>query len=75
MMSSKIKNIRHFEIHLGKVVDNDPKKKESKVMCDQIRSIDKRKLKEKGGKLTKEQMEEIETMLKRFLVLEEFNYE
>lgn len=72
VMSSKVKNIRHFEAYLGKVVTNDPKKRESKAMCDQIRSIDKRKLKEKGGKLTADQMEEIEIMLMKFLVLSRF---
>jgi mRNA-degrading endonuclease toxin of MazEF toxin-antitoxin module len=72
-MSSKTDNIRHFEINLGKIITNDPKNRESKVMCDQIRSIDKRKLKEKGGILTKKQLLEIEVMLKKFLALE--NYE
>jgi mRNA-degrading endonuclease toxin of MazEF toxin-antitoxin module len=70
-MSSKVENIRHFEIHLGKVVANDPKNRQSKVMCDQIRNIDKRKLKEKGGELNKEQMKKVEIMLKKFLTLEE----
>ena len=68
-MSSKIKNIRVFELYLGKVVINDPKNRESKVMCDQIRAIDKKRLGKKGGELNKEQMEKIEGILRKFLVL------
>ncbi|MCE8167799.1 MAG: type II toxin-antitoxin system PemK/MazF family toxin [Candidatus Moeniiplasma glomeromycotorum] len=70
-MSSKIKNIRVFELYLGKVIINDPKNRESKVMVDQIRSIDKRKLSKKGGELTPEQMEKAEEILRKFLVLSE----
>ena len=69
--SSKVKNIRVFELYLGKVVVNDPKNRESKVMCDQIRAIDKKKLGKKAGVLTSEQMEKIEGVLKKFLVLVE----
>jgi mRNA-degrading endonuclease toxin of MazEF toxin-antitoxin module len=68
-MSSKIKNIRVFELYLGKVVINDPENRESKVMVDQIRAIDKKKLGEKGGELTPEKMEKIEKILNKFLVL------
>ena len=70
-LSSKVKNIRVFELFLGKVVINDPKNRESKVLVDQIRSIDKDKLGEKGGELTSEQMVKIEAILKDFLVLTE----
>jgi len=69
-MSSKVKNIRVFELNVGQVV-NDPKNRESKVMVDQIRSIDKVKLGEKGGELNEEQMSKVEEMLKKFLVLSE----
>jgi mRNA-degrading endonuclease toxin of MazEF toxin-antitoxin module len=69
--SSKIKNIRVFELYLGKVVVNDPKNRESKVMVDQIRAVDKKKLGKKGGELNKEQMEKIEEILRKFLVLAE----
>jgi len=68
-MSSKVKNIRVFELFLGKVVINDPQNKESKVLVDQIRSIDKDRLGEKGGELTPEQMKKVEEILKEFLVL------
>jgi len=68
-LSSKVKNIRVFELFLGKVVINDPKNRESKVLVDQIRSIDKDKLGKKGGELTSEQMAKIEAILKDFLVL------
>lgn len=67
--SSKVKNIRVFELYLGKVVINDPKNRESKVLVDQIRSIDKQKLGKKGGELTPEQMAKVEAILKDFLVL------
>ncbi|CFW92719.1 mRNA interferase [endosymbiont DhMRE of Dentiscutata heterogama] len=70
-LSSKVKNIRIFELFLGKVVINDPKNRESKVMIDQIRVIDKAKLREKGGELTPKQMTEIEEILKKFLELTE----
>ena len=70
-MSSKVKNIRVFELYLGKVVINDPKNRESKVMVDQIRSIDKQKLGKKGGELTSEQMAKVEKVLKKFLDLTE----
>ncbi|CAG8471870.1 14315_t:CDS:2 [Cetraspora pellucida] len=50
-LPSKVKNIRIFELFLGKVVINDPKNRESKVMIDQIRVIDKAKLREKGANL------------------------
>lgn len=70
-MSSKINNIRIFELNLGKVVINDPKSRESKVMIDQIRSIDKQKLGEKCGELTAEQLAQIEQILKKFLDLAE----
>jgi len=52
-------------------VINDPKNRESKVMIDQIRAIDKKKLGKKGGELTKEQMEKIEEILRKFLFLAE----
>ena len=68
-LSSKVKNVRVFELFLGKVVINDPKNRESKVLVDQIRSIDKDKLGEKGGELISEQMTKIEAILKDFLVL------
>ncbi|KLL02238.1 MAG: PemK family transcriptional regulator [Mycoplasmataceae bacterium RC_NB112A] len=67
--SSKIENIRVFELFLGKVVVNGPKNRESKVMVDQIRAIDKEKLREKGGELTAEQLAKIEEILKKFLDL------
>lgn len=70
-MSGKIKNIRVFELYLGKVVVNDPKNRESKVMVDQIKAIDKKKLGKKGGELTTEQMGKVEEILRNFLVLSE----
>jgi hypothetical protein len=67
--SSKVKNIRVFELFSGKVVINDPKNRESKILVDQIRSIDKDKLGEKCGELNSEQMAKIEEILKKFLGL------
>jgi len=70
-ISSKVKNIRVFELNVGQVVENDPKKRASKIMVDQIRSIDKQKLGKKGGELNGEQMSKVEEILKKFLVLTE----
>jgi mRNA-degrading endonuclease toxin of MazEF toxin-antitoxin module len=70
-LSSKVKNIRVFELYLGKVVINDPKNRESKVMVDQIRAIDKFRLRKKGGELTSEQMAKVEEILRKFLALSE----
>jgi len=67
--SSKVKNIRVFELYLGKVVVNDPKNRESKVMVDQIRAIDKTKLGKKAGELSPEQIAKVEEILKKFLFL------
>ncbi len=69
--SSKVKNIRVFELYLGKVVINDPYNRESKAMVDQIKAIDKKKLGKKAGELNQEQMEKAEEILRRFLVLSE----
>jgi mRNA-degrading endonuclease toxin of MazEF toxin-antitoxin module len=60
-----------FELYLGKVVVNDPKDREGKVMVDQIRAIDKKKLGKKCGELTPEQMTKVEEILRNFLVLSE----
>jgi mRNA interferase MazF len=68
---SKVKNIRVFELYLGKIVINDPKNRESKVMVDQIRAIDKFRLRKKGGELTSEQMAKVEEILRKFLALSE----
>jgi mRNA interferase MazF len=70
-LSSKVKNIRIFELFLGKIVVNDPKNRESKVLVDQIRSIDKQKLGKKCGQLTSEQIAKVEAILKNFLGLAE----
>ena len=42
-----------------------------KVLVDQIRAIDKKKLGKKGGELNEEQMAKVEEILKKFLVLPE----
>jgi mRNA-degrading endonuclease toxin of MazEF toxin-antitoxin module len=50
-MSTKVKNIYRFDLYVGKIISDYA---ESKIVCEQVRSIDKRKLKEKAGKLSKE---------------------
>ena len=65
-MSTKVKNIYRFDLYVGKVISDY---EESKIVCEQIRSIDKRKLKEKAGKLSKELMVRVDEKLKKILSL------
>jgi mRNA-degrading endonuclease toxin of MazEF toxin-antitoxin module len=65
-MSTKVKNIYRFDLYVGKIISDY---EESKVVCEQVRSIDKRKLREKAGKLSKERMVEIDEKLRKILAL------
>ena len=72
-MSSKIEKIYPFEIYAGKLIDNY---KESKIMCEQVKSISKKRLSEnKVGELTPELTPElltkVETKLKKVLAFED----
>ena len=65
-MSTKVKNIYRFDLYVGKVISDY---EESKVVCEQVRSIDKKKLREKAGKLSKELIIEIDNKLRKILAL------
>ncbi|MCE8168784.1 MAG: type II toxin-antitoxin system PemK/MazF family toxin [Candidatus Moeniiplasma glomeromycotorum] len=65
-MSTKVKNIYRFDLYVGKVIRGY---EESKVVCEQVRSIDKRKLREKAGRLSKEWMVKIDEKLRKILAL------
>ena len=65
-MSTKVQNIYRFDLYVGKVISDY---EESKVVCEQVRSIDKRKLREKAGKLSKEWMVKIDEKLRKILSL------
>ena len=69
-MSTKVKNIYRFDLYVGKVISDY---EESKIVCEQIRSIDKRKLREKAGKLSGKLMEEVDEKLHKILALKEKN--
>jgi len=64
-ISSKTHHVYPFELYVGKLIDDQ----ESKIMCDQIKSFDKWRLKSLVGKLPKNLLKEVETKLKRFLLL------
>jgi mRNA-degrading endonuclease toxin of MazEF toxin-antitoxin module len=67
-MSTKIQNIYRFDLYVGKAINNY---QESKIVCEQIRSIDKRKLREKAGRLSSKLMEEVDEKLRKILALKE----
>ena len=68
-MSSKIEKLYPFEIYVGKIIDNY---KESKIMCEQVKSISKKRLSEnKVGELTPELLSKAETKLKKVLAFED----
>lgn len=67
--SQKIEKIYPFEVSLKKE-KRIGLEKDSKVLCNQIRAIDKRRLSKKVGKLSQELMEEINNALKISLGLE-----
>jgi len=58
----------HFDLYVGKIISNY---QESKVICEQVRSIDKRRLKNYAGKLSDQQLTEAESKLRRVLALED----
>lgn len=68
-MSSKIEKLYPFEIYVGKVISDY---KESKIMCEQVKSISKKRLSEnKVGELTPELLAKAETKLKKVLAFED----
>jgi mRNA-degrading endonuclease toxin of MazEF toxin-antitoxin module len=68
-MSSKIEKIYPFDIYVGKVI---PNYKESKIMCEQIKSVSKKRLsKNKVGVLTPELLAKAEIKVKKVLSFED----
>ena len=67
--SQKIEKIYPFEVYL-KQEQKIGLEKDSKVLCNQIRAIDKKRLSKKIGKLSEELMEEINNAVKISLGLE-----
>jgi len=57
-----------FDLYVGKIINNY---QESKVICEQVRSIDKRRLQNYAGKLSDQQLAEAESKLRRVLALED----
>ena len=68
-MSSKIEKIYPFDLYVGKVINNY---KKSKIMCDQVKSVSKKRLSEnKVGELTPELLAKAEIKLKKVLAFED----
>ena len=68
-ISSKTQQVYPFELYIGKLINEQ----ECKIMCDQIKSFDKWRLKSLAGKLSETSMKEVEAKLKRFLLLSNKN--
>jgi mRNA interferase MazF len=67
-MSSKIEKIYPFDVYCGKILDNY---KESKIMCEQIKSVSKKRLvMPRAGKLPSELLTKAEIKLKKVLAFE-----
>jgi mRNA interferase MazF len=68
-MSSKIEKIYPFDIYVGKIISNY---KESKIMCEQVKSVSKKRLsKNKVGVLPPELLTKVEIKLKKVLAFED----
>ena len=67
LTSQKLKKVYPFEIRLSKGNANLPK--ESKVKADQIRTLDKKRLIKRFGRLTEEQISLIDEAIKIHLAL------
>ena len=68
-MSSKIEKIYPFDLYVGKVINNY---KKSKIMCEQVKSVSKKRLSEnKVGELTPELLAKAEIKLKKVLAFED----
>ena len=57
-ITSQIQNIYPFQIHV------EVNGKEGKVMTDQVRCVDKRRIKERSGALTSVKIQEVEESIK-----------
>lgn len=68
-MSSKIDKIYPFDLYVGKII---PNYKESKIMCEQIKSVSKKRLSEnKIGVLPPELLAKAEIKVKKVLAFED----
>jgi mRNA-degrading endonuclease toxin of MazEF toxin-antitoxin module len=68
-MSSKIDKIYPFDLYVGKVIRNY---KESKIMCEQIKSVSKKRLSEnKISTLSPELLTKAEIKVKKVLAFED----
>lgn len=65
--SKKLEKVYPFEVFLAKGTGNLPK--DSKVKADQIRTLDKNRLRTFLGKLMKEEMDKIDNAIKIHLAL------
>ena len=68
-MSSKVEKIYSFDLYVGKII---PNYKESKIMCEQVKSVSKKRLsKNKVGVLPSELLAKAEIKLKKVLAFED----
>ena len=68
-MSSKIDKIYPFDLYVGKVISDY---KESKIMCEQIKSVSKKRLSEnKISTLSPELLAKVEIKVKKVLAFED----
>jgi mRNA-degrading endonuclease toxin of MazEF toxin-antitoxin module len=71
-MSSKVDKIYPFDLYVGKVIANANNYKESKIMCEQIKSVSKKRLSEKRiGVLPPELLAKAEIKVKKVLAFED----
>ena len=71
-MSSKVDKIYPFDLYVGKVIANANNYKESKIMCEQVKSISKKRLiMPRAGKLPPELLTKAEIKLKKVLAFED----
>ncbi|HIH15649.1 MAG TPA: type II toxin-antitoxin system PemK/MazF family toxin [Nanoarchaeota archaeon] len=67
--SQKIEKVYPFEVFISKE-NNNGLEKDSKIVCNQMRAIDKRRLSRKIGTVSKDLIEDINTALKISLDLD-----
>src|SRR3989338_5629586 len=67
--SQKVEKVYPFEVFIQKEKNNGLEK-DSKIMCNQMRAIDKRRLSRKLGSVSQDLMKEINTALKISLDLD-----
>jgi mRNA-degrading endonuclease toxin of MazEF toxin-antitoxin module len=71
-MSSKVDKIYPFDLYVGKLIANANDYKESKIMCEQIKSVSKKRLSEnKVGVLPPKLLAKAEIKVKKVLAFED----